>query len=82
MGKLVKNFMRRREKKEHERAVEQLQMILAKNERSTFIRKEVKMGEKGRKLTHKSKLQSKALWAIFNLYNGEVPEKHCMTKIA
>ena len=57
-------------------------MIAREKEKKNPIKAEVKIGERGRKLTHKSKLQSKALWAIFNLYNGEVPEKHCMTRIA
>ena len=40
------------------------------------------MGREDRKLNRKSKPQSKALWAVYNLYNGELPEQHVIKKIA
>ena len=40
------------------------------------------MGREDRKLKRKSKPQAKALWAVYNLYNGELPEKQVMRKMA
>ena len=40
------------------------------------------MGREDRKLKRKSKPQAKALWAVYNLYNGELPEKQVMKKMA
>ena len=40
------------------------------------------MGREDRKLNRKSKPQAKALWAVYNLYNGELPEKQVMRKMA
>ena len=40
------------------------------------------MSREDRKLSRKSKPQTKALWAVYNLHNGELPQKHVIKKIA